>query len=163
MYETTIATITSGVSCDAVRLEEEDDEEQGDEREAEHGHGHRADPHRRTRDHREPGQVRQRDPADGADEHAGEHRAAAEAAQRERVGKALAGHEQEQRSDRPGGGALDQPRELVLAGEEDVGARLVGRLDEDQDEDADPDACERRQDEAPPGDDRLERERQPAE
>ncbi len=49
---------------------------------------------------------------------------------------------------------------LVLPGEEDVGARLVGGLDEDQDQDADPDACERRQDEAPRCDDRLQCERQ---
>ena len=49
MYETTIATITSGVSCSAVRLQEQRHEEQGDERQAEHGDGHRADAHRRTR------------------------------------------------------------------------------------------------------------------
>ena len=55
MYETTIATITSGVSWTLSACEEEDDEEQRDEREAEHRHGHRTDSHRRTGDHRQPG------------------------------------------------------------------------------------------------------------
>ena len=74
---------------DASRAEDERCDENSRERQAQH-HGHQgADPHRNTRYFRQPGQVRERDPTRGADEHTRENRAAPEAAQRNPVSEAL--------------------------------------------------------------------------
>ena len=61
------------------------------------------------------GKVRQRDSARGADEHAWEDRAAAEPAQGQRIGEALADDEQYERADGPGPGLVDERGERVLS------------------------------------------------
>src|SRR4051812_37918515 len=103
----------------------------------------------------------ERDAAGGADEHAREDRASAEAAQREAVREALAEDDHHERADYPPSGTLDQARKLVLSREKDITRASPGRFDEDEDDDADRDADERCEQHPSAFDDPLQPLRQP--
>ena len=100
----------SGIKREAVGLQEHAGEQHRRERHAvEHHDGHGPDAHGGAGDHREAGEVRQGDAAGRTDEHPRKGRAAAEAAQRQPVGDALADDERDEGADAPAGRVLDEP------------------------------------------------------
>ena len=124
-------------------------------------HGHRPDSHGHAVDQGQAGKVGQGDADRGAEKHAGEGRAAFEAAHGYAEGEPFADDEQDQGSGRPGRRVLDEGGEVRLAGEKDEVRAFSCLLREQNSQTADGQASHRSHEHFVACDERLDLKGQP--